>query len=521
MELFRNKPKLTYSGLTVILSQPSRFDLQSKSKDLLTSSKVREIFDDNLQPHFNRYHCDLRIADDTSPFLPETKCLLVLGESALHKIANVTTSIGEQRGSPLYHPATRIPIISSFTAQDCVELTNHENEYNPLLVAQQGESDEGDDTNSDSGVSEKKRHGKTNRRNYRFWFAKDVQKAIKVVLNDGKLPRDYDNEPNYILYPSADDIISVLRNNKHRALYFDIETDTNLNITCFSFAFDLDSVFVVPVITHTYSHAYPNLGEIFGALAIAIRDNILVCHNGSGFDYLVLGHKYKIAIRKVYDTLLAQNRIYPESEKSLGHSLSLPWLYQPYHKDEGNFAFGNQQQALQLWRYCGKDVSSLILLKKAQDTYAAKHVGLRSSIDHVNSYVRAYVTTTLLGIRYDQSVMESVIKKNDLLMNQCLRLLKILIGEKFLLKIRGSGKSAMPGSNKQCCAYFHGLLNYPVVGKTKEGNPSLAKKYIFKLKLKMQNPVIDVVILYRKLQHASGMLKFHPYKTQPTQNETT
>lgn len=797
----RLKPKLDYNGLTVILSNPSRFDLKQNK---LLASTGGTYFNECLQPHFNRFQCDIRTVECKDEFLSGTKCLLLLGETALHKIAKCGTTINEQRGSPLIHSETNVPIISSYSAQDAVEVRNLENEFNPYLIQQGIEDDESEDNDS-SGVSEKLHHGKTSRKNYRFWFARDIEKAIKIVKNNGQLPKDYEHEPSYILYPDSNTINRILRTTKSRLLYFDIETDTQRNITVFSFAFDYSAIYIVPVIDHTYNHAYPCLPAIFASLAIAIRDNILVAHNGSGFDYLVLAHKYRIAIKNVYDTMLAQNRCligesivdtvsgqfqikdlvgkenfhvwswkdgkpfpakvkwvaktgenkqlvrvklwrrkfggteivnidctpdhkfliegqwieakdlkqgyrltrcnlvftndycfinhrklnekahryiweclnrklevwedihhidesrtnnepdnlkpishskhlsqhrngqlaeglkrhieqngvwnkgtgfvdkitkeklqelydskmsqkdiakifntdasvisramkkhsittrdlksaqqirrqnetnckvisveyleqkqdvycmevegtncfscndvivhncYPEAEKSLGHSLSLPWLFQPYHKDEGSFAYGNQQQALQLWRYCGKDVSSLMLLKQAQDTYAKSHIGLRSSIDSVNSYVRSYVTTTLLGIRYSQETMEKTMSDNDRIMNQILRLVTILIGEKYIKIIRGTGKSAMPNSNKQCVAYFHGLLKYPVVGTTPDGNPSLGKKYMFKLKLKMNNPVIDLVILYRRLAKASGSLKFIPFKQEPTKELT-
>lgn len=506
----RLPPKNSYSGLTIILSQPSRFDLLQKS---LLTSKGGHLFDESARPFgVNKYCCDIRTVDCKDGFLPNTKCLLVLGENALYSITKCSTTVNEQRGSPLIHSTLGIPIIPSYNPQDCVEIVDNESKYNPLLL-QQAEENEGEDSDS-SGISEKLHHGKTSRKNFRFWFSKDIEKAIKIVNNNGILPKDYATEPSYILYPSSDDIIRTLRTTKSNELYFDIETDKERNITVFSFAFDYGSIYVIPVVDHNYYHAYPCLHAIFAALAIAIRDNILVAHNGSGFDYLILAHKYHIAIKNVYDTMLAQNRIYPEAEKSLGHALSLPWLFQPYHKDEGSFAYGNQQQALSLWRYCGKDVSSLILLKQAQDTHAKSHVGIRSSIDSVNSYVRSYITTTMLGIRYSQSKMEKTMIDNDKIMNQCLRLLKILIGDKYLMKIRGAGKSAMPGSNKQCVSYFHDLLKYPVVGRTKEGKPSLSKKYIFKLKLKFHNPCIDIVILYRRLAKASGSLKFIPFKQE-------
>ena len=77
----------------------------------------------------------------------------------------------------------------------------------------------------------------------------------------------------------------------------------------------------------------------------------------------------------------------------------------------------------------------------------------------------------------------------------------------------------MPGSNLQCVRYFHEMLGYPVVAKgkeTKDGtkNPSLGKKAMYKLRLKHDNPVIDICLAYRELQRESGSLNFLPWENK-------
>lgn len=74
----------------------------------------------------------------------------------------------------------------------------------------------------------------------------------------------------------------------------------------------------------------------------------------------------------------------------------------------------------------------------------------------------------------------------------------------------------MPGSNKQCCTYFHDMLGYPVISRgkeTKKGtrNASLAKQNMYKLRLRFDNPVIDFCLAYRELAKESGSLKFNPW----------
>lgn len=507
-----HSPKLHYEGLTIILSNPSRFD----SKALLCANGG-SFFNDCLKPHLNRYQCDIRLMMDDRPLLPNTKAILLLGEYALRKFNGDKTSINEQRGNPLIHPSG-IPMIPTYNPQDTQDQKDYEGQYNDYII-QQEEIKLG----AEGAQDEKRRHGKTDRKNYAFWFKKDVEKVIKVCQGD--YSNDGQVDFNYHIWDDVSLIISLLGSTKGLFLYYDIETDADLNITCFAFSFGDRHIYVVPVLDWNYNSAYRRMAEIFTALAIAFRDNTVVAHNGMGFDFFVMAHKYKIPIRKVYDTMLAQNRIYPEVEKSLGHCISLPWMYEAYHKNESNFAYRTEQQCRQLWLYCGKDVSSLILLKKAQDEYAKRNIGIRSSIDSVNSYVRCYLTTTLTGIRYDKSALEKNVEENDRRCNSYLKMLEILIGRETLKKIRGKGKGCIASSSSQACQYFYGMLNYPINGRfnsKKTGKPSLAAKAVYDLKLRLAtyceknggvvNPVLDIIIAYRQTLKETGTLRFIPWK---------
>lgn len=511
--MLKHPPKAGYNGLTIVLSNPSRLDRIT----LLSGTGGNYFSDECLYPHASRYQCDVRVLEDKSPFLPNTKCILALGEKAQQSIGNVTTSLHEQRGSPLFH--NEIPVISSYLPQDCVDLKDYESEFNPELQGSDMESGDEGDTENGNPLSEKRRHGKTKRSNYAFWLQRDVEKCFRILQNGGKLPTN-PITPRYHIYPSSDDVIALLTNTKNAFLYFDIETDANLNITCFAFSFGFPDIYVVPCIDWTYAWAYSSLPKIFQALQISLLSNTVVAHNGAGFDFFVLAHKYKIAIgRRVYDTMYAQSRIYPEIEKSLGHCISLPWMFEPYHKNEGNFAYRTQHQAMELWKYCGKDVSSLIHLREQQQIYASKHTGLRESIDSVNSYVRPYLICQLQGIHYKQELLKETMDTNDRLCNQYLRILDILVGKDSMRKIRRKSKSGMPSSNVQCITYFHEMLQYPVVGRSKKTKkPSLGKTLMFKLKLKFpKQAVIDVILAYRALAKESGSLKFTCWKNENKQ----
>ena len=141
------------------------------------------------------------------------------------------------------------------------------------------------------------------------------------------------------------------------------------------------------------------------------------------------------------------------------------------------------------------------------------------SIDDAMEAIRPYLTIELQGFKYNEEKLKATIKENDRLMMHYAKWLEILIGKDNLKTIAGKSKSNMPSSNLQCCRYFHEMLGYPVVAKGKERKdgtkgPSLGKKAMFKLRLKHNNPVIDICLAYRELSRETGSLNFTPWENK-------
>jgi len=509
LKLFRHPPKFNYNGLTVVMSNPSRND-----EDKLLTGNGGTFFAECLQPHTTRFHCDIRLALDKTPLLPNTRAILLLGESAMHSWIpeRVDSSLGELRGSPIIQRDTGIVQIASYSPQDSQDIVNHEAKLNPHLLEKELE-----DEKEGKEEDEKKRHGKTSRKNFAFWLKKDIDKTLRIIQNGGKLPKEDIEEPEYIICPSLDVVVKLLLTTKKQFLYFDLETDFSRNILCIGFAFDLKRIYVVPILRYNYTLAYTKFASFLRAFAISLRDNTAVAHNGAGFDFIVLAWKYRIAIGKsVFDTMIGQHRCYMQVERSLGHCTSL-WTYEIFHKDEGIMCPQNSMAEEKLWKYCGKDVSTMIRIHRAMIRHAAVNKGVQTSFDQGMASIRPYLIAELTGIRYRQSVLEEKMKHNDRMMMQYLRMLKVCVGEDTLKKIRSKSDKSMPLSNKQCVNYFHKLLGYKIVkrGKTrKDGTrgPSLDEKAMLKLRLKYENPVIDICLAYRRLAKASGSLKFTPFK---------
>jgi len=491
------------------MSNPSRFDTHR-----LLAGNGGSMFDSFcLRPEYNSMRCDVRLVDDKSPFLIGTKCLLILGERAMHTLLPETlnNTIHEMRGS-LFH-YNNIPCICSYLPQEAADTyKKYEKENNPMssnytpddIVSEDGEEDEGN----------VKAYGKTKRSNYAFWLRADTKKC-KYLLANGIIPKTI---PKYSIYPSSNLVIKLLTETKNQYLYFDIETDyEELNMQCFAFSFDGHNIMSVPILDYSYHPAYSNYYSIMRALAIAIRDNTVVAHNGACFDFLVLAYKYHIPINKTYDTLIAMHRCFPDVEKSLGHCTSY-WTWEKFHKDEDSQGYRTNSQMIDRLKYCGKDVYTMYLIHQAIIKYASTIPGLQKSIDDAMACIRPYLISTLQGIKVNQDLINSMCKENDRLMVQYNRLIEFFIGQQGMDDIRQGKKLGMfAGSTKQCCKYFHDMLGYPVIAKGKpdmygETHPSLGKKALYRLALKVENPVINLITAYRTTKKETSRLRFLPWK---------
>jgi len=491
-----------------MLANPSRLDTVS-----LLSGNGGQMFNAHcLRPELNIMQCDVRLAEDKEPLLPNTKVVLLLGEAAMHEQLKETESntIGEMRGSIFERGG--IYYIPSFFPQDATDIKNFEAEHNPLSKEYQHEDADDDD----EYAGDAKRHGRTSRRNFAFWLRRDVWKA-KQLLKEGRIPNTYP-QPQYIICPSPDAVFSSLANTVGQTLYFDIETDfEEQNLQCFAYTFDGKTVYSVPILDYNYKPV-PGFHRTLFALGKAFRDNQVVAHNGATFDFFVMAWKYGICVKKPYDTMLAMHRCFPDVERSLGHCTSY-WTWEKFHKDEDSLGYMTATQMRQRLEYCGKDVFTMFIIHKEIEKYARTIPGLTDSIDSAMRCIRPYLTTSLQGIRYDEALVAKKRYDNDRLMEQYLRIIRLLIGPNGIKDVMGTSKSnAFPASNPQCVRYFHDILGYPVVARGKQRvdgtrHPSLAANAMYKLRLANENPVIDFSIAYRQVAlETKTPLGFIPFR---------
>jgi hypothetical protein len=519
--MIRTDARLTYSGLTVVVSNPSRFDVTGNR---MPTANGGVFMNECLQPEFNPMMVDFREADDQSPLRNGTKCILLMGEYAMHKWIPDTekNTLNELRGSPL--TCRGIPAIASYFYQDAVDIVNHESRLNEQSKDYEFSSKKDEEENE----VDVKRQGKTARSNYSFWLRQDVKKCKAIIKNGGCIPSLGYALPSYRIYPPAEEVISVLRQSRDTIVDFDMETDYERgnpfcrNMQCFSFSVDNGrTIYCVPILNNDYRWAYTKVPDIMLALFICCQNNVFVAHNGATFDFPVLAYKYRIAVRHPWDTMLTAHRLYPDVEKSLGHWVSL-LLWERFHKDENPGCYYTHDDMMRTLRYCGKDVYTMSLVRQEQKKLAARIPGMAESIEAVQRAIRPYITMSLQGIQYDNEMRQSKVRENDRLMTHYLNFIDILIGKEGIREVQSVIKSkhpgAFPGANKQTVNYFHNILGYPVVQRNPPDqhgvrNPSLAAKAMYKLRLKHDNPVIDFAIAYRQTKlETTTPLGFLPWK---------
>ena len=440
--------------------------------------------------------------------------MLFRSEYATHKWIPVTNgnSIGEIRGG--LYSINNIPAIPTFTIQDACDYKAFETSLNPLSKDYVVSAEEGTDEDGEEDEGDVKRHGRTKRSNYFFWIKRDLWKAKQIL--SGYKPASVAS--TYKTFPLAEEVVRELSSCESQLVYIDIETDIEeANIQCFSFAVGDGPIYNVPILDHQYRLDYNPVStcHIFRALATAAKKNIFVAHNGSNFDFLVFAFKYRIAINKAYDTLLAMHRCFPAIEKSLGHCISY-WTWENFHKDEDSIGYYTEKQMYDRLKYCGKDVHGMRLVHRAITNYSRTVPGLEHSIETANAAIRPYLTATIQGIRMDLESVKELMKEYDRLLNQYIRIINLLIGDECLKTIRTEmrGKiSSFAGSSTQQIKYFHDMLGYPVVARSQETRePSLGKKALFKLALaNPDNPVIPFIIAYRTVKKAWSTLNIVPW----------
>jgi len=461
-----------------MLGKPSRFD----TKELL-SGHAGQVFKSYLHP-LTIDSIDLRTSDNPEPLLPNTKVVLLLGDESLtrHYPGGDKLTLNDARGNPVVNQYNNIVYLPSYAPQEAFDFKA---EY---------EAGEDADEESAEGEEDIKGHGTTKRRNWRWWLLNDCKKATRI-LHRPELCNTTTNTLSVKLYPDINEVIAELHSKSGESLYLDIETAKRQTLTCVGFNFSSSNkIFVVPWKRYNNQLMYDEklCRRFIQALAVAMGRNEVVCHNAS-YDLLVLCWKYKIPLpRKVFDTMLAWHRCYPEVEKSLGHLISY-FLYRAFHKNDGVYEPHNPVQEEQLYNYNAKDIITMreIHGEIKQELVKCKAV---ESANWANRMVRAYLTATLRGIKTNTKEYCERYDMLELKRVQVNRCVKIITGRPDM--------NVRSWQQKQKYLYEDLKLHCP------DDKAPTASKTLLKLLTKKTVPSIKLMLLSTRTSKLASSMKF-------------
>lgn len=235
--------------------------------------------------------------------------LLVLGRQTARYLFG-TSDLEEERGAPFYS-FNSIPTIISFHPKEIFR------QYEMNIVAQ-----------SD--------------------FAK-----MRRIMVSGWEPAKW----NINFLPSFQEVMQMLYKflEAKAALSVDIETGSDLRMTCIGLSYNTTSALVIPF-RIPGGRYWTEVEEraIWRLLAKVLETCPLLGQNSVHFDHFVLCIMHKIMPNFIGDTMLAHHEVYCEMPKSLGFINSL-YLMNSYWKDVLREARSGKRPYVDEFEYCGKD----------------------------------------------------------------------------------------------------------------------------------------------------------------------
>jgi len=446
-------------------------------------------------PFFNSKYADLAgILNMVRPCLSKNGIAVIQHPSFEGGSVSVQTFLVHSSGQWV-SSSISAPVAKS-DAQGIGSATTYCRRYALSAIAGIAQEDD-DDT---EGEAEVKNRGKTNRANYKFWFTKDVQKAVSICKM-GYHP----NSCRYNIRPNSELFISWARSVRKQNIYFDIETEPTTNqVTCFSVSTGPEEVWTIPIISYKQTLAYDHrtTAAILGGLCFLFNHNNIVIHNAM-FDLFILLWMYKIPLPpRISCTMSMWHRVQPEVEKSLGHLISAA-THEIYHKDESNFRPMSAAQEHDQLLYNAKDVERLALIYPWILSEAEK-VGATESCRQVNESLSVYLQMTYRGLRLDTPKLCSHI-------DGLTRRVK-WFEEKVLTRLCGFYLN--PRSPVQVADYLYNKLGFekPKISPGDKYNTLTGKKQLYKLLLKHDVPSLKVILALRRWSREKGQLSFRHWR---------
>ena len=378
------------------------------------------------------------------------------------------------------------PAIVTYSHLDCWEFST---------------DDEDGDDESDAGDSGKD-IAVTRKSNYLFWALADFKKLFRPAVKHAARQT--------LIAPPISLITDLLtRAPAGMAISIDIETrvqDNSLDCIGLSFLTPDNKSFdyVIPIYDYTNALHYSpkETATFWRALYLALlRPDVTWVGHNLAFDFSILFHYYSLPFpRRIHDTMLFMHRENPFVDKSLAHAISYYTDSSVCHK--GNFVPNlSAVHQHQLLSYNADDVywTGEVYRRQIATTDESLKIAARQAFD--SQYLCHIMGFT--GVVVSNDKLEARVSELNIHEAQLLRVIRLLTND----------DTFNPNSPKQLAAYFYGKLDYEPPEFTDTNEPSTSKTSLLKLQLKQPNPLIPIILEYKKISKELSMLGFTSYET--------
>ena len=292
------------------------------------------------------------------------RCILAVGNTALHFVRDTEASIDDWRGSVFYSDRLGCKVVAT---------------YHPARIL----------------------HEYATIQLFRF----DLRKAVR----ESAFPELRKTERHRHVVPTAGDVVQRLNEvaERHLPVAMDIEGGV-ATLKCISFATSRSDSFVVPFIKANGTRYFSEDEEVLvwrALTRVLASKSVPKILQNYLYDAFVLAYSCRTLIRGLTDdTMLKHWELLPELEKSLAVQASI-YTDEPYYKA------GRKTTGEDLWRYCATDsLVTFEIAEKLQAELARSPEGLWHY--HFNRALLApLLYMELRGIRYDRQAAATAATK--------------------------------------------------------------------------------------------------------------
>ena len=342
----------------------------------------------------------------------------------------------------------------------------------------------------------------------------DLKSRVPMALLGQWRPQP---EPVFLAPPTYQQCISKLDHWLRRAqdesfvLAADVETVRQEFISCFGFADSVHFAMSIPFLRPTGPKTYESYWTPLQEANIVLRIRKLLTHPSVRFvgqnflyDIQYCIEWFDVTPHVDFDTMLAQNVIFPGTPKDLGYLSSLYCKYHWYWKDDHK-DWNSVDDLPSLLSYnCLDNIRTYEVAESQRNMIA--HLGMDKQMHDMMRIAGLCLRMMKRGVRFDRSRALHLAVELAEARAKVHEKLERMVPQ----SVVGESKSGVRWytSDRQTATLFYDILGFPVVKDRKTGNPTVSKEALNILPKKMPiwKPMFEALKLERSLENSYNVI---------------